>query len=153
MKKLFLLLIPFLFISCWIEPKIDNYEKKNNVCYCENYETLRSLIVPEINKTFKDWHWSNDVFNEKYNRYLHNIPVSNDWITHLKKKGYEFLYLTGTTENKIQCYNYDNKRKYIKGSYYIVIRNNGDAVCFYENDSGLNENIVPIVELPFNLTE
>lgn len=153
MKKLLLLLIPFLFVSCWIEPKIDKYEKKDNVCYCENYETLRTLVVPEINSTFKDWHWSPEAFDEKYNKYLHNIPISKDWISHLKKKGYEYLYLSGSSTEKIQCYNYQNKRKYIDGKYFIIIRNNGDAVTFYENDRGLDENTVPIVELPFTLTE
>lgn len=151
MKKIFLLLIPFLFVSCWIEPDIGDYEKKENVCYCDSYETLRSLIVPDINSTFTDWHWSNDVFDEKYNKYLGNIPVSADWVTHLKNKKYKYLYLTGSSSNKIQCYNQDNKRVYIDGKYFIVIRNNGDAVTFFQNARGLNENTVSVEELPFTL--
>jgi hypothetical protein len=152
MKRLLLLLIAILFTSCWIEPKIGDYEKKDNICYCDNYETLRSLIVPEINNTFPTWHWSNNVFDEKYNKYLHNIPVSKDWITHLKKTKYEYLYFTGTTSDKIQCYNSDGKRAYIEGKYVILIRNNGDAITFFENNHLINEHITPVVELPCTLS-
>ena len=152
MKKLLFLLFPLLFVSCWIEPKIGNYEQGKEFCYCDNYDTLRSLIIPEINKTFVDWHWSNDEFDTKYNKYLKNIPVSAEYFTHLKNKGFEFVYLTGTTSETIQCYNYAGNRAYIKGKYFIIIRDNGDAVTFFETNT-LVKKEEPLVELPFNLED
>lgn len=153
MKKLiftFLFCI-VLFSGCWIEPKINDYKKSNSVYYCSDYDTMRSLIVPEINKTFSDWHWSHSEFDKKYNKYKNNIPVSDDWISHLHNKGYEYVFFSGVTSDTIQCYDYSNKRVYIEGNYFIIIRDNGDAVTFFQKAHGLDESTVPVVPLPCNL--
>lgn len=150
MKRLLLLLIPFIFLGCWIAPKVGDYEKDDNVWYCDNYDTMKSLIIPEINKTFKDWHWSDTEFDKKYDQYLNNIPVSSEYITHLQDKGYEYLFMTGKSKDTIQCYNFEGKRVYINGYYFIIIRDNGDAVTFFENNTYVKES-EPLIKLPFDL--
>ena len=149
MKKIYFLLLPFLFLSCWIEPKVGEWEQKGNTYYFEDFDTMNTILRPEINKTFSDWHWNNKNFEEKYDKYLNNIKVSADYIPYLKKLGYEYMAITGSTSQKIQCISATNKRVYIEGKYYIIIRNNGDAVAFFSGGRNVPQS-EPDTEFPFN---
>lgn len=151
MKKFLILLISFIFISCWIEPKDGKWEQKDKIYYFEDFETMNVILRPEINKTFPQWHWNNEDFEKKYNQYLNNIKVSTEYSSYLKKIGYQFVVFLGPLNEKIQCYNANDVRVYLNGKYYIIIRDNGDAVTFFENNGDKVKENDPETEFPFKL--
>ena len=67
--RIILIFSALFFSSCWIYPDYKNYKLSDGVYYFEDYETMKSVIIPEINKTFTEWHWYSEKFDEKYDQY------------------------------------------------------------------------------------
>lgn len=131
MKKLLLLIIPFLFTSCWIEPKIGDYVQNDNEWYFDNYVTMRSIMMPEINKTFSDWHWSSEAFDTKYNQYLNNTDLEDATKNKLNTSNYSYYARKGKSNKTMYYYN-ENHKKIDIANEYIFIMSNKDAVIFFQ---------------------
>ena len=69
------LFLPLLFASCWIYPGYKEYKLIDNIYYFEDYETMKSVIIPLINKSFTAWHWSEEEFDKKYQKYFGNVEI------------------------------------------------------------------------------
>lgn len=134
MKRLFIsiLFLSFLFISCWIEPKVDDYKKEDNQWYFYDYETMRTIMVAEINKTYKDWHWSPDVFDQKYSHYKHNTDLNTELYEALQASDYDYYVKYDHSYSNVPYYS-DNKKKYIRDDYFLFIEKDGDTLVFFQN--------------------
>ena len=67
-RKIFLALLVFTSIflsSCWIYPDYKSYEIIDGIYFFEDYETMKSIIIPKINTSFSAWHWSSEEFDKK----------------------------------------------------------------------------------------
>ena len=122
--------ISILFTSCWIYPDYKNYEVVDNTYYFEDYETMKAVIIPLINTSFKDWHWNGEEFDEKYQKYFGNINVNADDYKFLTESDYNYAvrHLTSLSE-KIGGATSDVK---ISECYWISTEDN-HGVVFYQN--------------------
>ena len=131
MKKLFLLLIPFLFISCWIDPNYSDFEHTDNEWLFQDYRTMRAYITPEINKTFTAWHWSNSKFDEKYQQYLNNTDFDSEAYSKLHSD-YTYYVKRGYSNETVTYYNDSHVAKKIKRTYFLIISSDQNCVVFFE---------------------
>ena len=133
MRKIFVLLICVLFTSCWIEPKIGEWEQDGKYYYFEDFDTMNNIIRPEINKTFPSWHWNEETFKMKYEEFLNNIKAPDEIKAMFQDKNYSYIVKVDTSKDEVECINAYNKTYTIKGKYYLIVKNNYDAVVFFEN--------------------
>lgn len=139
-KKIILPLIlvfsVFLISSCWIYPDYKSYELKDGIYYFEDYETMKSVIIPMINKSFSAWHWSDEEFDKKYNKYFGNIEPNNDDVLLFSSSSYKYSLRNRSTNNKAKpmekLKNGKIEAKSISGEYFWITTTNG-AVIFYQN--------------------
>ena len=125
-------MLPFLFISCWIEPKVNDYEHNDNEWYFDDYDTMRTVMTAEINKTYKDWHWSTDVFDQKYSNYKHNTDLITELYEKLTASDYDYYVKYDSSYGNIPYYD-DGKKKYIKNDYFLFIEDDGDTLVFFQD--------------------
>ena len=132
-KKIFLPLIIFIslfFTSCWIYPDYKEYEIIDGVYFFEDYETMKSVIIPMINKSFSAWHWNGSEFDEKYDKYFGNVEVNEADLSTLSNSDYNYAVRNErTTKNTIQTINSLN----INNEYFWITTKNDGAVVFYQN--------------------
>ncbi len=134
MKRLVIsILIPFLFLSCWIDPKIEDYEKIGDTYYFNDFDTMNNIIRPIINDTFPSWHWNTDKFEEKYSQYLNNITATSEQINDLNQRGYEYMAKKDQSNGTVSCINAYGHNCVISGYYFLIVHSNGDAVVFFES--------------------
>ena len=127
-----ILCVTLLFSSCWIYPDYKEYEIINDVYFFKDYDTMKSVIIPEINKSFSAWHWSGKEFDIKWNKYFGNVSANADDYQMLISKGYSYavrspsslsIQITGTNgssqQNVSKCY------------WFTTEENKG--VLFYQN--------------------
>lgn len=139
-KKLrsFLIILLTLFAaSCWIYPDYKDYKLEEDVYYFDDYETMKSVIIPLINKSFSTWHWSEEEFDKKYNMYFGNIEANeNDNVT-LSKTSYKYVVRTRATNSKVKPKEKDSKGtlkdKSISGEYFWITEKQKGSVIFYQN--------------------
>ena len=129
-----LFLVCFLFTSCWIYPDYKNYLEKDGVLYFEDYETMKSVIIPQINKSFTAWHWSGDQFDKKYQQYFGNVVVNDADYQYLVESNYIYAVrnlpsaeVKFIVNGKVQ----ENKTKI--GECYWITTSNNQGVIFYQN--------------------
>ncbi len=130
----FLLLFPLLFTSCWIYPDYKNYKLKDGVYYFEDYETMKSVIIPEINKSFQIWHWNSEEFDEKYEKYFGNIDANEDDYAELTSRHYSYAVRNRASVNKSSSTAVQTKKgSRISGDYFWITTDNKKSVVFYQN--------------------
>jgi len=126
----------FLFSSCWIYPDYKDYEIKDGVYYFEDYETMKSVIIPMINKSFSAWHWSSKEFDKKYDKYFGNVEANSDDVLLFSDSSYKYSVRTSSTKAAAKPMERDNdgklSEKTISGEYYWITSSDG-AVIFYQN--------------------
>lgn len=130
------LFLPLLFASCWIYPGYKEYKLIDNIYYFEDYETMKSVIIPLINKSFTAWHWSEEEFDKKYQKYFGNVEIYEKDNIKLSGSQYQYMVRTSSTRSGFppQEKNSEGKitNKGISGEYYWIISRQG-SVVFYQN--------------------
>ncbi len=122
-----LVCVIFLLNSCWIYPDYKDYEEVNNTYYFDDYETMKSVIIPMINTSFKDWHWNGDEFDKKYDKYFGNIAANEEaYQTLLKKKSKYAVRNDKSLKADINGVNQS-----ISECYWITTKDN-KGVVFYQ---------------------
>lgn len=134
MKKLLLLLIPLtlLFSGCWIEPHYGDYKENNNEWYFADYDTLKSIMIPKINKAYSEWHWSKREFDTKYQKYLNNTDLNTELYDALMDSDYNYYVKYGFSNNTVYYYDNNGKLKPIKNSYFLFIERNKNTVVLFQ---------------------
>ena len=131
MKKtisLFAILTSTLFFnSCWIAPVYQDYVTVGKSCYFKDYETMKAVTIPKINKSFTEWHWSDDFFDKKYKQYKGNIEPNSEDLTYLKENGYEWCVRNDTATATLK----DGKT--VNKEYYWITNNNNESVIFFKD--------------------
>ena len=130
MKKSYLLLLSislFYFNSCWIAPVYQEYETVDKTCYFKDYETMRAVTVPKINKSFTEWHWSTKEFDTKFLKYLDNIEPNTEDLEYLENNGYSWSVRDDTVKALMK----DNKS--VSREYYWITNESGVSVIFFKN--------------------
>ena len=138
-KKIILLcsfLFPLFLTSCWIYPGYKEYKLIDNIYYFEDYETMKSVIIPLINKSFTAWHWSEEEFDKKYQKYFGNVEVYDNDNTRLSGSKYQYMVRTNSTRSGFPPREKNNTGELqnlpISGEYYWIISRQG-SVVFYQN--------------------
>ncbi len=130
------LFLPLFLTSCWIYPGYKEYKLIDNIYYFEDYETMKSVIIPLINKSFTAWHWSEEEFDKKYQKYFGNVEIYEKDNTRLSGIQYQYMVRTSSTRSSFppQEKNSEGKitNKGISGEYYWIISRQG-SVVFYQN--------------------
>ena len=124
--SILLLFISIMFASCWICPDYKNYEIIDNVYFFEDYETMKSVIIPMINKSFTAWHWDGDEFDEKYQKYYGNISANTADQEFLAENGWDYAV---RTDKKLIV----DSKQICSDVYYWITTNEEKAVLFYQN--------------------
>ncbi len=130
MKKSYLLLLSIsllYFNSCWIAPVYQEYETVDKTCYFKDYETMRAVTVPKINKSFTEWHWSTKEFDTKFLKYLDNIEPNTEDLEYLEKNGYSW----SVRNDSVKAVMKDNKS--VSREYYWITNESGMSVIFFKN--------------------
>ena len=119
----------FLFSSCWIYPDAKDYKIDGDVYYFKDYNTMKAIIIPEINKSFTSWHWSSQEFDEKYDKYFGNIDINTKDYAALTKS--EFNYTVRNANSSSQITTKDNKL--ITSEYFWITTIDKGSVIFFQN--------------------
>ena len=138
MKRIFftfLLFFSLLLTSCWIYPDYKNYKLSDGVYYFEDYETMKSVIIPEINKNFQTWHWNSDEFDEKYEKYYGNIDANADDYAKLKSSHYSYAVRNRSSGKSSSSSSVVQTKKgsRISGEYFWITTDSNKSVVFYQN--------------------
>ena len=89
--SLFILIFSVITLnSCWIYPDYKDYKLIDGIYYFHDYETMKSVIIPEINKSFTSWHWNGDEFDKKWDKYFGNVSANSEDYQKLQEKGYSY---------------------------------------------------------------
>ena len=135
MKKtisLFAILTAALFLnSCWIAPVYQDYITVGKSCYFKDYETMKAVTIPKINKSFSEWHWSTEEFDKKINKYKDNIAVNNDDLKYMQTYT-EYTWAVRNDNSNSNVVLNDGKTK-ISSEYYWITSADGESVVFYKN--------------------
>ena len=126
-SSLFLIMLLFLLSSCWIAPLYQDYETVGKTSYFKDYETMRSVTVAKINKSFTEWHWSTQEFDAKFLKYLNNIDPNGDDLEYLKQNGYSWSVRNDSAAAVMK----DNKT--VSREYYWITNAGGVSVIFFKN--------------------
>ncbi len=133
---IFTLLFPLLLTSCWIYPGYKEYKLIDNVYYFEDYETMKSVIIPLINKSFTAWHWSEEEFDKKYQKYFGNVETDDKDNTKLTSGNYQYMVRTSSTKGSVKPMEKNSegqlKEISINGEYYWIIEKQHGSVIFYQ---------------------
>lgn len=135
--SLFILIFSVITLnSCWIYPDYKEYEIIDGIYFFEDYETMKSVIIPMINKSFSAWHWSGEEFDKKYDRYFGNIEPDADDEVFFAESSYSYSVRTKSTASLGKPMEKDSdgklSAKSITGEYYWITTTHG-AVIFYQN--------------------
>ena len=131
-KKNFLpiIFLSLLFTSCWIYPDYKEYEIIDGVYFFDDYETMKAVIIPMINKSFTAWHWNGKEFDEKYDKYFGNVEVNEEDLSTLSSSDFNYAVRNErTSKNKIQPIKSIN----IANEYFWITTKEDGAVVFYQN--------------------
>ena len=58
-----------------VKEVVNNVETSNTFYLFENYDSMKEIIVNLVNENFKKWHWNQNKFEEKYDKYKGNITL------------------------------------------------------------------------------
>ena len=138
-KKSVLITLCFLFsvslTSCSFFKEIGNYEKLNDTYYFEDYETMKNVIIPEINTAFSNWYWSSAKFDDRFNKYLNNIEPNTDNADFLKDSLYSYAVKVNTSGKTVHLKKQKetDMDKTISGKYFWITTKENEAVVFFQN--------------------
>jgi len=127
--SLFLIIISLIFTSCWIYPDYKDYKVIDDIYFFEDYETMKAVIIPEINSAFTNWHWSESEFDKKYQKYFNNINVNTDDYSTLISNGYNYSVRHKSATSNLQTL----QGKTISSEYFWISTKDNEAVIFYQN--------------------
>lgn len=93
-------------------------------------ETLKIIIIPLINKSFTDWYYYSDKFDEKYDKYYDNIEPDSNSKKYMEEEGYSYCVYIGkgsaVTKEKVP--------HHISGTFYqITERETNISTVFFKN--------------------
>ena len=91
---------------------------------------MKSVIIPMINKSFTDWHWSSEEFDKKYEKYFGNIDANEEDIATLSTTEYQFAVRNKKSSSNSELET--KEQKPIKSEYYWITTKNNEAVIFYQ---------------------
>lgn len=128
-RLLFLIPLLFFFSACDIFKEYDDYEQIDDTYYFPDFETMAAVIVPKINKSFKDWHYNKREFEKKYDKYLNNIDKNPECYEYLQHSRYNYAVKNNKSNNTVKT----KENFLIKDEYYWITEDNGDAVVFFMN--------------------
>lgn len=134
MKKIFLitflLLLSLLFFSgCWISPDYKEYEEIEGILYFYDYETMKSVTIPKINKSFSSWHWDSSEFDKKYNQYNKNINKNSEDLSVLNSSDYSYAVRNKKSAKKVVT----SDGKTVTGEFFWITSKYEDSVIFFQN--------------------
>lgn len=123
-----------LLSSCWIYPDYKEYEIIDNIYFFDDYETMKSVIIPMINKSFTDWHWSSEEFDKKYEKYFGNMDANEEDIATLSESKYFYAVRNkkSTKGLKTNGAKTEGNPKDINSEYFWITTKNNEAVIFYQ---------------------
>ena len=116
--------------SCWIAPVYQDYVTVGKSCYFKDYETMKAVTIPKINKSFTEWHWSTEEFDKKLEKYKDNIEPNDEDLTYLQTNDFVWCVRNDTSSSKVVLK--DGKTK-ISSEYYWITNKDGESVVFYKN--------------------
>ena len=134
--SLFILIFSVITLnSCWIYPDYKDYEIIDGIYFFEDYETMKSVIIPMINKSFSAWHWSGEEFDTKYDKYFGNMDANTDDLEKLTDSKYNYAVRNKSSTANLETNGSktDGKKKKISSTYYWITTKNDGAVIFYQN--------------------
>ena len=117
-----------LLNSCWIAPVYQDYITVGKSCYFKDYETMKAVTIPKINKSFTEWHWSDDYFDKKYKQYEGNIDPNSEDLKYLKEIGYEWCVRNDSSTVTLK----GKEKKEVSKEYYWITKYNGESVIFFK---------------------
>ena len=127
-----LFLLTLLFTSCWIYPGYKDYEIIDDVYFFRDYETMKSIIIPEINKSFSAWHWSGKEFDSKWNKYFGNVDANTEDYQKLQNLGYSYA-VRHQSSLSIQISGSNGRSQQSVGECYWFTTDENQSVLFYQN--------------------
>ena len=134
-KIIFLCCLLILPLGCSFVQEQGVYEQIGDTYYFEDYETMKNVIIPEINTAFKDWHWYSKKFDSKYNYYMNNIEPNPENVDKLAATDYNYAVKTGTSSKKVYLKKEKetDMDKTISGKYFWITTKDNQAVVFFMN--------------------
>ncbi len=135
MKKFFLLIILtslFSFSACWIHEIPEDYELIDDIYYFDSYDSMVSVIVPMMNKTFTTWHYNKTKFKERYNYHKNNIEKNEEAYEYLQNSEYQYAVKYAISNRTISVVLENSQNYDIVKYYYWITEKDGDSVIFFE---------------------
>ncbi len=134
MKKTFcfilLLLISILSLtSCWISPNYKDYEEIDGILFFYDYETMKSVILPKINKSFSSWHWNNEDFDNKYEKYRNNISKNTEDLEILNQTEFSYSVRNKKSAKELKT----TEGRTITSEFFWITSKDDDSVIFFQN--------------------
>ncbi len=126
--SLLFIILPLFCTGCWIYPDYKDYEVINEVYFFEDYETMKAVIIPEINKSFTDWHWNESEFDTKYQKYFNNINANTEDYAVLNDSRYNYSVRHKTSTSNLQTL----QGKNITSEYFWISTRDNKGVVFYQ---------------------
>ena len=119
----------FLINSCWISPDYKEYEEIEGIYFFYDYETMKSVILPKINKSFSAWHWNSDDFDKKYEQYRNNIQKNSEDLEVLNQT--EYIYAVRNKKSAKEVSTSDGRT--ITSEFFWITSKSDDSVVFFQN--------------------
>lgn len=114
-----------------VKEVVNNVETSNTFYLFENYDSMKEIIVNLVNENFKKWHWNQNKFEEKYDKYKGNITLHQKSIDKMKKySGYQYCIYKGSSEEVV--FSSDSKPYRFNGTV-LIITDGSKSTAFYTN--------------------
>lgn len=120
-----------LLNSCWIAPVYQDYITVGKSCYFKDYETMKAVTIPKINKSFTEWHWSDEEFDKKLEKYKDNIKQNDEDIAYMQEHT-EYIWAVRNDSSSNKVVLKDGKTQ-ISSEYYWITSGAGESAVFYKN--------------------
>ena len=126
---LMLLISIFSLTSCWISPNYKDYEEIDGILFFYDYETMKSVILPKINKSFSAWHWNNEDFDNKYEKYRNNISKNSEDLEILNQTEFSYSVRNKKSAKELKT----TEGRTITSEFFWITSKDDDSVIFFQN--------------------
>ncbi len=126
---LLLLISIFSLTSCWISPNYKDYEEIDGIYFFYDYETMKSVILPKINKSFSAWHWNNEDFDNKYEKYRNNIIKNSEDLEILNQTEFSYSVRNKKSAKELKT----TEGRTITSEFFWITSKDDDSVIFFQN--------------------
>lgn len=126
---LLLLISIFSLTSCWISPNYKDYEEIDGILFFYDYETMKSVILPKINKSFSAWHWNNEDFDNKYEKYRNNISKNSEDLEILNQTEFSYSVRNKKSAKELKT----TEGRTITSEFFWITSKDDDSVIFFQN--------------------